>query len=72
MNTKTTKNLTKGPITLNILIFAIPLILGNLLQQMYNIADTWIVGKYLGSDALVDITGFGYMKLLQYSHKAKI
>lgn len=55
MNTKITKDLTEGPITLNILIFAIPLILGNLLQQMYNIADTWIVGKYLGSDALAAV-----------------
>lgn len=36
-----TRDLTKGKITGNILLFAIPLICGNLLQQMYNIADTW-------------------------------
>lgn len=55
MNKNTTRDLTKGPITLNILIFAIPLILGNLLQQMYNIADTWVVGRFLGSDALAAV-----------------
>ena len=34
------------------LLFALPLMLGNLLQQMYNIADTWVVGRFLGADAL--------------------
>lgn len=33
------RNLTKGPITINILLFALPLMFGNLLQQMYNIAE---------------------------------
>lgn len=46
------RGLTKGPITSSILLFALPLMLGNLLQQMYNIADTWVVGRFLGADAL--------------------
>ena len=47
------RSLTKGPITSSILLFALPLMLGNLLQQMYNIADTWGgVGRFLGADAL--------------------
>ena len=46
------RSLTKGPITGSILLFALPLMLGNLLQQMYNIADTWVVGRFLGADAL--------------------
>ncbi len=50
-----TRNMTEGSITLNIIIFAIPLILGNLLQQMYNIADTWVVGRFLGSDSLAAV-----------------
>lgn len=50
-----TRNMTEGSITLNIIVFAIPLILGNLLQQMYNIADTWVVGRFLGSDALAAV-----------------
>ena len=49
------KNLTKGSITINILLFALPLMLGNLLQQMYNIADTWVVGRFLGSKALAAV-----------------
>ena len=49
------RNVTKGPITINILLFALPLMFGNLLQQMYNIADTWVVGRYLGSDALAAV-----------------
>ena len=49
------KDLTKGPVTINILLFALPLMLGNLLQQFYNIADTWVVGKYLGSNALAAV-----------------
>ena len=44
--------LTSGPITSSILLFALPLMFGNLLQQMYNIADTWVVGRFLGADAL--------------------
>ena len=49
------KDLTKGPVTLNILLFALPLMLGNLLQQFYNFADTWVVGKFLGSNALAAV-----------------
>lgn len=54
------RSLTKGPITSSILLFSLPLMLGNLLQQMYNIADTWVVGRFLGADALADIIGIGY------------
>ena len=48
-------SLTQGPITRNILLFALPLMFGNFLQQMYNIADTWVVGRFLGSDALAAV-----------------
>ena len=47
--------MTKGPITGSILLFALPLMLGNLLQQMYNIADTWVIGRFLGADALAAV-----------------
>ena len=49
------RTLTEGPITRNILLFALPLMFGNLLQQMYNIADTWVVGRFLGPDALAAV-----------------
>ena len=48
-------DLTTGPITGNILFFALPLMCGNLLQQMYNIPDTWVVGRFLGADALAAV-----------------
>lgn len=47
--------LTKGHITKSLLLFSLPMILGNLLQQFYNIADTFIVGQYIGSDALAAV-----------------
>ncbi len=47
--------LTKGSIGKSILLFSIPMILGNLLQQFYNVVDTYIVGKYIGSEALAAV-----------------
>lgn len=54
MTTKTI-SLTTGSITGSMLRFAWPLMLGNLLQQCYNIADTLIVGRFLGADALAAV-----------------
>ena len=48
-------SLTKGSVMRSMLLFAVPMILGNLLQQCYNIADTLIVGKFLGADALAAV-----------------
>ena len=50
-----TRDLTKGPIMRSMLLFAVPMILGNLLQQGYNIADTFIVGQFLGANALAAV-----------------
>lgn len=47
--------LLEGSVTKSILLFSLPMILGNLLQQLYNIADTFIVGQYIGSDALAAV-----------------
>lgn len=49
------RDLTKGDITKTLLIFSLPMIAGNLLQQFYNIADTLIVGKFLGRNALAAV-----------------
>ena len=49
------KDLTKGNITRTLLAFAVPMILGNMLQQLYNIADTLIVGRFLGANALAAV-----------------
>ncbi len=48
-------NLTEGNITKNLLKFSFPLMIGNLLQQLYNVADTLIVGRFLGVDALAAV-----------------
>lgn len=48
-------DLTKGSITKTMLRFAFPMICGNLLQQLYNVVDTLIVGQYLGADALAAV-----------------
>lgn len=47
--------LTEGPIVKNMLLFALPMMLGNFLQQIYNIADMFIVGRFIGSDALAAV-----------------
>lgn len=49
------QDLTRGPVMGSMLRFALPMIAGNLLQQCYNIADTLIVGKYLGQNALAAV-----------------
>ena len=50
-----TTMMTEGSVVKNILLFSIPLILGNLLQQLYNTVDSIIVGNYVGSNALAAI-----------------
>ena len=49
------RDLTQGPVMRSMLLFAVPMILGNLLQQCYNIADTLIVGQCLGKNALAAV-----------------
>lgn len=48
--------MTEGPIARQLIAFALPLMLGNLFQQMYNTADSLIVGNFLGSDALAAVS----------------
>ncbi len=49
------QDLTTGPIGGVLLRFSLPMMLGNLLQQLYNVADTLIVGQFLGADALAAV-----------------
>ena len=48
-------DLTEGGITGRLLRFSLPLMAGNLLQQLYNVADTLVVGQFLGADALAAV-----------------
>ncbi len=56
---------TSGPIRRSLVLFSLPLIGGNLLQQCYNIIDTWIVGRYLGNIPLAAVgSAFSLMILI--------
>lgn len=64
------RDLTEGNITATLLRFAWPIMLGNLLQQMYNVADTLIVGQFIGKEALaaaVKIDSFAYMPVQDFA-----
>lgn len=49
------KDLTEGPPWRRIIEFAIPMLIGNIAQQFYNTADSIIVGRYIGDNALADL-----------------
>ena len=62
--TKNTTSMTEGTIWKSIVAFAIPLFLGNLFQQLYNMADSLIVGNFLGSNALAAVSSSGNLIFL--------
>lgn len=51
--------MTEGPIWKGLIYFAIPIFMGNLFQQLYNTADTLIVGNFLGKEALAAVSSSG-------------
>jgi len=59
-----TRNLTKGNPTRLILLFTVPLLIGNIFQQFYNIADTFIVGRTIGINALAAVGCTGSIMFL--------
>ena len=56
--------MTKGSPLLVILKFTLPLIIGNIFQQLYNMADTIIVGRYVGANALAAVGSTGTIMFL--------
>ena len=59
------RDLTKGPVFRTLCVFALPMILGNLLQQGYNLVDTWVVGRFVGPGALAAVgSAFALMTFL--------
>ncbi len=52
-------SLTQGPIWKAMLLFALPVFLGNVLQQFYNAFDSWTVGKFIGENALAAVSSSG-------------
>ena len=52
-------DMTQGNITRHIINFALPLLAGNLFQQMYNMVDTWVVGKFVSNEAYAAVGTVG-------------
>lgn len=59
LKNKTAVDMTTGSILQRIITFAIPVFLGNLFQQLYNTADSLIVGNFLGKEALAAVSSSG-------------
>jgi len=47
--------MTQGSVVRHLLVFAFPLLLGNLFQQLYNMVDTWVVGNYVSNEAFAAV-----------------
>ena len=47
--------MTQGSIASHIITFALPLLLGNLFQQLYNTVDTWVIGNYASNEAFAAV-----------------
>lgn len=62
-----TLNMTQGNPTKLLIIFAVPMLIGNIFQQMYNLVDSVIVGKFVGADALAAIGATNSVSFLFFS-----
>jgi putative MATE family efflux protein len=61
------RDMTKGNTTKLLLEFAVPMLIGNIFQQIYNVVDSAIVGKYIGADALAAVGSTGSVNFLFFS-----
>ncbi len=60
------RNLSEGPLTKQILLFALPVVLGNLLHTLYNLVDMAVVGQFVGSAGLSAVSTSGQITILLY------
>lgn len=60
-------DMTKGDVTKHLLQFTIPLLIGNLFQQFYNIADSVVVGRYVGPEALGAVGAVGTVMFIFFA-----
>ena len=58
-----TRDMTEGPIVKELILFSLPLLLGNVFQQFYNTVDSVVVGNFVSADALAAVTDAGYTAL---------
>ena len=64
METKQKTTLTQGSVAKGMLLFALPIFVSNLFQQLYNAADSLIVGNFLGGEALAAVGSSGSLIFL--------
>ena len=64
---KSVTDMTVGSPTKHIILFALPLLVGNLFQQLYNMVDSVVVGRYVGKNALAAVGTCGSMNFLFFS-----
>jgi len=67
LGAKGTKDMTKGGLYSQIIYFALPILLSQVFQQLYNTADSLIVGRYLGTNALAAVSSSGTLIFLLVS-----
>ena len=67
MRNTQTVDMTRGNVTRLLIQFSIPMLIGNLFQQAYNLGDSMIVGQFLGSDALAAVGATGSITFLFFS-----
>ena len=60
------RNMTEGGVSGHIFAFALPLLAGSFLQQLYNMVDSWVVGKYVGDSALAAV-GVGFPVIFMFT-----
>ncbi len=64
---KSTTDMTVGSPTRHLILFALPALIGNIFQQVYNIADSTIVGRFVGPDALAAVGATGSITFLFFA-----
>lgn len=67
MRSSRTLNMTEGNTLRLLTVFSIPMLIGNLFQQAYNLADSIIVGRFLGANALAAVGATGAVTFLFFS-----
>ena len=60
-------SLTEGSVWKSMLLFAMPVFLGNVFQQLYNTLDAWCVGNYIGDNALAAVSSSGSLIFMMVS-----
>ena len=60
------RNMTEGSVAGHIFYFALPLLAGSFLQQLYNMVDSWVVGNYVGDAALAAV-GVGFPVIFMFT-----